>query len=280
MRIEACEATLGATVTDVSLAELSNREWQAIEQAFLDHAVLIFPGQHLSSDDQVEFAKRFGPIEHLAAGREIVPISNVEPDGSMRGPDHPVMHTLLGNEGWHTDSTYQPVSSLGAVLQAIEVPSEGGETEWADMRAAYEALDSDTRVRIADLAAHHSIRYSQRRAGFGGEYSGAYGYEVDAAPLRPLVKTHPVTGRPALFTGRHAHDIPGMDPADSERLLDALLDEACQPPRVISHRWKPGDVVLWDNRCALHRARPYDITQRRIMKHVRIAGDPATESGI
>jgi alpha-ketoglutarate-dependent taurine dioxygenase len=138
------------------------------------------------------------------------------------------------------------------------------------------------RERISKLAAYHSLKYSQARAGFGAEAGGAYSYGLDQAeaPLRPLVKVHPVTGRRALFIGRHAFGIPGLAADESERLLDELLDFACRPPRVLRHRWQPGDLALWDNRCLLHRARPYDPSVSRVMHHTRIAGDPATESGL
>ena len=104
-----------------------------------------------------------------------------------------------------------------------------------------------------------------------------YGYQATKAPLRPLLKVHPETGRPALFIGRHAYDIPGLEPAESEALLDRLLDEACQSPRLHRHEWQPGDLAIWDNRCVLHRAHPYDHSEPRLMKHTRIAGDPETE---
>jgi alpha-ketoglutarate-dependent taurine dioxygenase len=189
---------------------------------------------------------------------------------------------LLGNEGWHTDSSYMPVSARASVLSAEIVTEEGGETEWADMRAAYDALDDATRERIADLVAYHSLKYSQAKAGYqnhAGE-SFSYGLAEDEAPLRPLVKVHPVTGRKSLFIGRHAFGIPGLEEDESERLLTKLLDFACRPPRVLQHRWTPGDLAIWDNRCVLHRARPYDSGVPRVMHHTRIAGDPATESGV
>jgi alpha-ketoglutarate-dependent taurine dioxygenase len=163
------------------------------------------------------------------------------------------------------------------MLSAKVVTSVGGETEWADMRAAYDALDDDTRSRISKLYAHHSIAYSQAKAGF----DSTMGYGMDeAAQLRPLVKMHPVTGSPALFIGRHAHAIPGLAREESDALLDGLLASACQPPRVYRHRWKPGDLVVWDNRCVLHRACEWDLAEPRVMRHTRIAGDPATESSL
>ena len=275
MRIEPVDATLGAVVTDLRLGSLSEAEAEEVEEAFHEHAVLVFPGQHLSADEQVSFARRFGEIEELFPGYDAVPISTVDRDGEVLAPDHPVMQVVRGNQGWHTDSTYMPVSAKASVLSAQVVPDEGGQTEWADMRAAYDELDDATRERIADLRAHHSIVYSQAKAGF----DTSLGYGMDEPPqLRPLVKVHPVTGRPTLFIGRHAHAIPGLDEAESDALLDGLLAAACRPPRVYRHEWEPGDVVVWDNRCVLHRACEWDLAMPRVMRHTRVAGDPATES--
>jgi alpha-ketoglutarate-dependent taurine dioxygenase len=170
-----------------------------------------------------------------------------------------------------------PLAAKASVLSAQVVPSAGGETEWADMRAAYDALDEDTRRRIAGLSAHHSLYHSQAAIGHIVKPGAGYGFHTKGAPLRPLVKIHPVTGRPALFIGRHAHAIPGLDPAESEKLLADLVDFACRPPRTYAHAWRPGDVVIWDNRCVLHRARPYDYREARVMRHTRVAGDPTTE---
>ena len=273
-------ATLGAVVTDVSLADLGDADWRVVEDAFHAHAVLIFPDQHLSRSGQAAFARRFGEFDSLVAGTGgTVAISNVKPDGTLRDDADAIKQILLGNEGWHTDSSYMPVSARASMLCAEVVPESGGETEWADMRAAYEALDEATRERIAGLAAYHSLKHSQARAGYVAK-SKDYGYGVgdeDAPPLRPLVKVHPVTGRPALFIGRHAYGIPGLPEDESERLLDDLLAFACQPPRLLRHRWEPGDAAIWDNRCVLHRARPYDPRVPRVLHHSRIAGDPVTE---
>ena len=160
------------------------------------------------------------------------------------------------------------------------VPEEGGQTEWADMRAAFDALGDDIRKKIANLAAYHSLYYSQAKVGHKAHSGTSYGLGNQEIPLRPLIKIHPITQRPALFIGRHAHAIPGLSEEESESLLTELTDFACQPPRVFAHTWRPGDVVMWDNRCVLHRARPYDYSLPREMRHVRVAGDPRTEAGI
>ncbi len=275
--VERTPATLGAVVTGVDLNALSAAEWQAIRAAFLEHAVLIFPGQHLSANAQTTFAERFGSIEYLVAERKIIPISNRRADGSLLSDHEHGMQVMMGNEGWHTDSSYMRLSAKASVLSAHVVPAHGGETEWADMRAAYDALDEAMRARIADLSAYHSLRYSQARMGHVAAVGSSYGFHDEQPPLRPLVKVHPETGRAALYIGRHAYGIPGLDPDESESLLDDLVAFACQPPRVYTHSWKPGDVVVWDNRCVLHRARPYDHREARVMMHVRVAGEPATE---
>src|SRR5262249_49839237 len=155
----------------------------------------------------------------------------------IRPPDGTVMQMLRGNEGWHTDSSYMPLSAKASILSAHVVPSVGGETEWADMRAAYDALDDERKACIAPLRAFHSIRYSQARIGFKEVIEGSYGYTVEDPPLRPLIKIHPVTQRPALYIGRHAHAIPGLTSEESSQLLDELLTFACQSPRVYRHHW-------------------------------------------
>src|SRR5262245_40786820 len=273
-------AKLGAKVTGVDLSDLDDAVWADIERAFLTYAVLIFPGQHLSDTAQIGFGRRFGAIEQLVADREIVPISNQRADGTLMNEDEHGMQLMRGNEGWHTDSSYMPLAAKASILSAHVVSSAGGQTEWADMRAAYDALDEVTKARIAELSAYHSLYYSQGRIGHKAAVGSSYGFHTDDPPLRPLVKVHPVTGRKSLFIGRHAYGIPGLEPEESEKLLDELVTFACQAPRTYSHAWQPGDVVVWDNRCVLHRARPFDHSEPRVMKHTRVSGEPASELAV
>ena len=191
--------------------------------------------------------------------------SNRRPDGKMLEPEEFRFKAMRGNEGWHMDSTYMPLAAKAALLSAIEVPEEGGETELADMRAGYDALDDATKEQIADLSAYHSLYASQAKMGHIVETGAAYGYHDKGAPLRPLVKIHPVTQRKTLCIGRHAYRIPGMDDAAAQSLLDDLLVSACQPPRLYTHHWTPGDLLIWDNRCVLHRARPHDFSRPRVL---------------
>jgi len=275
--VEPLDASFGAIVTGLELADMDEAAFSRLYDTWLEYALLVFPGQHLSNEDQVAFAQRFGPLEF-----DLAPLSNVRGDGTVRAEDagDDVINILKGNMGWHCDSTYMPVQAKGAVFTAHVVPSAGGETGWADMRAAYDALDSATRDRIADLSAYHSLYYSQAKLGHqpnkDGDYSG-YGFHDQDPPLRPLVKVHPETGRPSLTIGRHAYGIPGLADDESTELLAELVEFACQAPRIYHHQWSVGDAVVWDNRCLLHQGCPWDMSQPRIMYHARIAGDHASE---
>jgi alpha-ketoglutarate-dependent taurine dioxygenase len=282
LELEPLDATFGAIVRGVELRSIDDRTWRAVHDAWLEYALLIFPDQHLTRDEQDGFARRFGDLEFSSTA-----ISNLGKDGTVHSePTDDRVKSLRGNEGWHHDSTYMPVQAKGAVFTAEIVPTEGAATGWADMRAAYEALDDETRVLVDGMSAYHSLYYSQGRAGYlpsktneKGGYD-QYGYHDQETPLRPLVKVHPDTGRPNLVIGRHAHDIVGMDPAESERFLDRLNEAACQPPRIYHHQWAVGNAVIWDNRRLMHRATPFDMRQPRRMWHTRIAGERPSELAV
>ncbi len=273
--------TFGAVLTDIRLAELDDEAFSSLCDAWLTYALLIFPGQYLTDAQQVLFAQKFGP---LGEGVEAAELSNVKSDGGLRdAPDDDMMKIIRGNMHWHQDNTYMPVQAKGAVFSAKVVPPSNGGTAFADMRAAWAALDESTQFRLTSLVAHHSLVHSQQRLGEetkseGSEYIG-YGLDVKDAPLRPLVKRHPETGTPSLAVGRHAYGIPGLSADDSDRLISKLIKFAVEDEtRVYQHSWAAGDVVLWDNRCLMHRACAWDYSEPRVMLHSRIAGDPRTES--
>ncbi len=274
---ETAGCTLGARVFGVDVRSLDETEWRAVHAAFLEYGLLLFADQALSAAEQADFASRFGTIEVLVQDMTTIPLSNKALAGGTLETDTFQMQLLRGNEGWHTDSSYMPLAAKASVLSAQVVPDAGGETEWADARAAYDALDPALRERIASLNAYHSYLYSQGRMGHEVEAGAGYGFFEGEPPLRSLVKVHPETGRPALYIGRHACRIPGMDEAESEALLDELTAFTCQPPRVYRHRWTVGELALWDNRCLLHRARPYDYQTPRVMMHTRVAGERGSE---
>jgi alpha-ketoglutarate-dependent taurine dioxygenase len=270
--------TFGAVVTGIALGRLTDAEFAGVEAAFLQHGFLVFPGQFLTDEENVAFGRRFGELEfgaHAMGNRERGADGSV---GRLFGLDSQRMRNAIGNEGWHTDSTYRPVSSKCAMLSAVVVPEAGGETELADARAAHAALDAATRERIGHLSAYHSLLYSQAAdlGDFPPLREGTMHH--GEAYLRPLVKTHPQTGVKSLFVARHAFGIPGLGRDESRALLHSLVEfVAADPARVYTHRWRAGDTLLWDNRCLLHRARPYDYSAARVLIGTRIAGDPATE---
>ena len=282
-RITPLDKTFGAVVTDIQLDSIDPAAFDGIYQAWLDHALLIFPQQHLDDNAQIAFAKRFGT---LVEGLEAAEISNVKPDGSLRdAPDDDMMKIIRGNMHWHQDNTYMPLQAKGAVFSAKVVPKEQGDTAFADMRAAWAALDDSMQQQLASLSAHHSLVHSQRlldeeTKSEDSEYIG-YGLNVEDVPIRPLVKVHPETGTPSLAVGRHAYDIPGLSAAESAQLISDLIEFAvADDSRVYQHRWTPGDVVVWDNRCLMHKACAWDYSEPRVMLHSRIAGDPGSESAL
>ncbi len=272
------EQDFGAVVTDVDLRKLDDDTFAEIKAAFLRYGFLVLPGQFLSDQENVAFGERWGELEFGG-----LPIANREKHedgtyGDVVALDTRRMRTNVGNEAWHTDSTYKPVSSKCAMLSAVEVPENGGETELADMRAGYAALDDNTKARIADLSAYHSTQYSQ--ANDLGDFPPQTEESIyhGEAYLRPLVKMHPETGNKSVFAGRHAFGIPGLARDESRALLKSLVDFAVSDPaRVYTHHWQEGDTLFWDNRALLHRACPYDYSQPRVMCATRVAGDPETE---
>jgi len=305
MRITPCAgATFGATVTDVELNTITPAEWSDLEEAFHQHALLIFPGQQAlgarrdRNDGLIEFAARWGSVQND------LQITNLDADtGRVLPLDEYGVRILRGNEDWHADQTFQQVQARAGILFAYETPAAGGETGFADMRAAFRALDAPTRTRVETLSAFHSLKYSTARRGhfpeppeqegrpdLAGQRPPSRKRELvplnddvwgnNTAYCRPLVKIHPVTREPSLLIGRHAFGIPGMAARESEAFLARLLAEAVQPPRLLAHRWQPGDLVLYDNRCLLHRACDYDGDAPRVLRSVRIAGDPRTEGAL
>jgi alpha-ketoglutarate-dependent taurine dioxygenase len=280
LTFEPVNATLGAVGTGARLASLSDVEWLQIAQAFDEYAVLVFPDQHLSDEEQRAFGRRFGPLDDIIGSEGVITITNLGADGCVREPDDPTMAATMGNMHWHSDSAYMPVSAQASMLSAHLVPPSGGDTEWADLRAAYDDLPSDIRKRVDGLTAHHSWTYAQRKLGLHEGGSGDYVSNNPPVPVRPLVKRHPSTGRPSLFLSRHAHAVAGLSDEESEQLLEWLMDFACRPPRLYRHQWEVGDLVVWDNRCLVHRVHRWDLTEARIMKHTRVSGNPATESAL
>jgi alpha-ketoglutarate-dependent taurine dioxygenase len=219
------------------------------------------------------------PVGRTAPGGDpdIVRISNLGDDGSVNDdPDSAAMRLVIGNMSWHSDSSFRVPPAKASILSCERASSAGGETEFADMRAAYDALDDDLRRTLDGRLVTHSYLYSQ--GSVGGLESLHFTPEQRAGmgPTdRPLINVHGVTGRRSLCIGRHAYRLSGMADDDARVLLDDLLAFACRPPRLMLHEWRAGDVVWWDNRSVLHRAHPWNYAEPRIMWHTRVAGDAA-----
>ena len=280
IHVEPIDATLGAVVHEVDLkAPLDDGAFEEIHAAWLEHAVLVFPGQYLDDECHQAFSRRFGRLERVITRREestevISNLSNLRKDGSLIEPEGSRALFLKGNSYWHTDSSFKRVPAKASLLSARQVPTEGGETEFADMRAAWDRLDPGMQARLIGKAAVHSYRYSQGKVGGLDVLSEA---ELgDLPPVEhPVVRTHPETGRKSLYIGRHASHLVDEDVTASRALLEGLCEEACRPPRVFSHRWQEGDLVMWDNRCVLHRGRSYPHDQPREMRRTTVAGEVA-----
>lgn len=282
-RVTALDKTFGAIIDDIDVRTLDEEQFQHVYNLWLDYALLIFPKQNLTPDEQQKFARRFGT---LVEGLEAIEISNVLADGTLRtAVDDDMMKIIRGNMAWHQDNTYMPVQSKGAVFSAQKIPATGGDTAFADMRAAWQALGEEQKQRLSSLSAYHSLAYSQRQLGqetkqSDSEYFG-YGLDVDNIPQRSLMKLHPETQQPSLAIGRHAFGVSGLDPDESQTLLDQLINFAtADDARVYQHKWNAGDAVIWDNRCLMHRACDWNFNEPRVMFHSRLAGDANSEAAL
>jgi taurine dioxygenase len=248
---------------------LSPPQLDAVRDAFRAHHVVVFRDQDLSQDAQLAFTRQFGEVEeHVgrhAAGTAryglVHTVTNLDDDGR---PTTKLVQ--LGNYHWHTDKSYHAVPSLMTILHARELPPEGGDTQFANMAMGYAALPDAMKQRIAGLRVIHSWAASRRRAGAPPPSD----IEMRERPPveHPLVRTHPETGAKTLYMGNHASHVVGLSEVESEALLDELLAHATQPAFVYTHRWRPGDLVVWDNRCLLHRALAnYAMTTHRRVLH-------------
>ncbi|MDG2114564.1 MAG: TauD/TfdA family dioxygenase [Actinomycetota bacterium] len=292
LTVSGTEVGFGARVESVKLADIDDATFAELHQQWLHYGLLVFENQHLTHTEQIEFGSRFGDLEIKMAE-----LSNIRPDGSLRPDDgtDDMMKVNRGNMSWHHDSTYMPVQAKGAVFSAEVVPETGGATGFADMRLAYDALDEATRERIQDLRAHHSLYHSQAKVGHHAapvdemkvksddeskSSYGGYGFHDGPVSLRPLVKSHPETGRKNLLVDRHAYDVVGMSSEESQQLLAELNEFATQSQWTYHHQWAAGDTVLWDNRALMHQATPWPMDQPRVMWHTRLAGDPKSEGAL
>ena len=257
---------------------LAEDEISVLKQASARYGVLVFPGQTITNEQQMAFAGQFGPLERYSLSHrrgqqlrlkhpEMVDVSNLDPEsGKVQDRAHRLRMINIGNRLWHCDSSfYHPCGAL-SMLYAHTIPPEDGETEFCDTRAAYDALPEKMKRTIEGLEAEHSLIYSRAMMGFT-DFSQE---ERDAlgGVRHPVVRVHPVSGRKAIYLGTHASHIVGMPVPEGRVLILNLNEHASQRAFVYRHTWRRGDLVVWDNRCTMHRALPYDESYERDMRRV------------
>jgi taurine dioxygenase len=269
-------ANLGAEISGVKLAEaISDEVFDAIYQAYLRYQVLLFPPQELPPSRQVEFARQFGEVQihvmnqyHADGFPELYRLSNLDEQGRPNGK-HPDKGTLY----WHTDGSWRRVTGQATIIYGEVVPKVGGETHFCDMYGAYERLDPAWKARIANLRAMHNLDFSRTRR--HGEDPMTEAQRLETPPVdHPVVRTHPETGRKCLYLGDHAESIVGMPYAEGRALIEELNALAVHPDLTYEHRWTPKELIVWDNRCVMHRATPYDpVTQGRVVRRCTVLGE-------
>jgi alpha-ketoglutarate-dependent 2,4-dichlorophenoxyacetate dioxygenase len=256
-----------AEMGDVDLSgPVGPADLQAIKEAFTRYAVLIFPNQHLSQDQHLDFAKHFGPLETtigvyrkdapLRLRKEFADVSNLNHDNEVLGKDSRQRLFQLGNRLWHTDSSFKRLPARASLLYARSIPPIGGHTEFADERAAYDALPEEMKLRLSGLVAEHSIFNSRARLGFTN-FNDEERREMPPVP-QVVVRTIPESGRKSLYLASHAGRIFGMPEHEGLTLIDQLVTHATQRRFIYTHRWRVNDLVMWDNRCTMHRGTEFD----------------------
>jgi len=269
MAITICPVTptFAAEIGDIDLSKpLAPSEINEVKDAFTKYAVLIFPDQHLSQDQHLDFAKYFGPLEttialfrkdaKLRVRKEFADVSNLDPENQVWGKDSRQRMFQMGNRLWHTDSSFKRLPARASLLYARAIPPIGGHTEFADERAAYDALPEGTKHRIDSLIAEHSIFNSRARLGFSN-FSEEERRGLPPVP-QVLVRTIPESGRKSLYLASHAGRILGVPEPEGRALIDELVAHATQRQFVYTHRWRVHDLVIWDNRCTMHRGTDFD----------------------
>ena len=256
-----------AEIGDLDLSKpLSAADVAEIIAMFDRYSVLVFPDQKFSTDQHLDFARHFGPLEttihavrsdaKLRVRPEIADVSNLDAGDEIWGKESRKRMFEMGNRMWHTDSSFRRVPAKASLLYSRSIPPVGGHTEFADMRAAYDALSDEMKLRLRGLVAEHAIMYSRRKLGFN-DFSDEENQTLPPVP-QALVRKHADSGRMGLYLASHAGRIFGMNDEEGKALLKQLIDHATQRQFVYTHRWRLHDLVMWDNRCTMHRGKGYD----------------------
>ncbi len=270
-----CEC-FGAEIVGIDLAQpVDDALYARIHSAFLERQLLLFRDQDLSPANHVALGRRFGEVQvhvmnqyHADGFPELYFLTNLDEQGKPSGR-HPDKGTLA----WHTDGSWRRVTGQATMLYAIEIPGEGGETHFCDMYGAYAALSDEMKSRLADARALHNLDFSRSRR--HGEDPMTEAQKREVPPVdHPVVRTHPETGRKCIFLGDHAETIIGLDYEQGRKLVEEINALAIRPELTYRHRWRKRDLVIWDNRCLMHRSTPYDTTrERRVMRRCTILGE-------
>jgi taurine dioxygenase len=267
---------LGAEILGVDLSKRIDSEvFRGIYEAFLRHQVLLFGPQDVPPGRQVEFARQFGEVQihvmnqyHADGYPELYRLSNLDEHRKPNGK-HPDKGTLI----WHTDGSWRRVTGQATIIYGEVMPETGGETHFCDMYGAYERLDPAWKARIANLRAVHNLDFSRTRR--HGEDPMTEAQKLETPPVdHPIVRTHPETHRKCLYLGDHAEYIVGMPYPEGRAVIEELNALAIHPDLIYEHRWTPRELILWDNRCLMHRATPYDpFTQGRVIRRCTVLGE-------
>ncbi len=279
---------IGGEVSDIDLREQLSAEDVAILEAGMDkYAVLVFHGQNITDAQQTAFSRNFGELELPGSisnitkeedrrlGPEMADVSNIAKGGKLFGRDDRARMFNLGNRLWHSDSSYKAVPAKYSLLSGRIVTEEGGETQFADMRAAYDALDDKTKALIEDMVCEHSLLYSRGSLGFDDLTEEE---TRNFTPVRQsLTRTHPVSGRKSIYLSAHIGQILGLPRPEAMCLIRDLTEAATQREYVYSHKWQQYDLVIWDNRQTMHRVTAFnDVNEIRDMRRTTVAGDMPT----
>jgi taurine dioxygenase len=266
---------LGAEVMGLPAAAVDDASFPPLYRGFLEHQLLLFRDQDLPPAAQVAFARRFGEVQihvmsqyHAGGHPELYTLSNLDAEGRPSGK-HPDRGTLA----WHTDGSWQRVTGQATMLYAERVPSQGGDTHFADMYAAYEALAPAERERLAGMRVVHNLDFSRSRR--HGEDPMSEAQRSAVPPVdHPVVRTHPETGRKCVYLGDHAERVVGMGYEEGRAFIDALNERIVTLARIYTHRWRPGDFMVWDNRCLLHKADSFDVAHEvRVIRRCTVLGE-------
>ncbi len=264
---------------------LSREDAAAIHAGMDRYAVLVFRDQDIEDAQQLAFTQALGPIEHAigtslrAASETRLPttfadVSNLDKNNTPYARDDRRRLFAIGNRLWHSDSSFKVTPAKYSLLHAVRIPSKGGDTQFADMRAAYDALDEETKAQVQDLVCEHSQMFSRQLIGFA-DFTDEERQRFK--PVRQcMVRTHPVTGRKSLYLSSHAGEILGWPMPEARGFLRDLIEHATQREFVYTHKWRLGDLVMWDNRQTMHRARPFPADQPRDMRRTTLMGDGPT----